>query len=189
MGKKLILIRHAPVVSDGLFYGSRDVACRCLTIEEIEKIRANLPDNFNLYVSSANRCLKTADYLFPSIKPLAFDSLREQNFGSWEGIPYEKIPNIGTLSSTELAYFRPPKGESFNDMSSRVNLVVNEILEKTDNQENSVIVAHGGTIRAVISNLVGSSALSFQFENLSLSEVIFLTDGMIVNYLNKVVIF
>ena len=76
---------HAPVVSDGLFYGSRDVACRCPTAKEIEKIGANIPDNFNLYVSSAKRCLTTAEYLFPNVKPVAFDKLREQNFGSWEG--------------------------------------------------------------------------------------------------------
>ena len=188
VGKRFILIRHAPVVSDGLFYGSRDVACRCPTAKEIEKIGANIPDNFNLYVSSAKRCLTTAEYLFPNVKPLALDKLREQNFGSWEGIPYEKIPNIGTLSSTELGEFRPPEGESFNEMSLRVKLVFKEILEKNGSQVSSVIVAHAGTIRAVLSTLVGDSALSFQFDNLSISEFIFLTDGMIVNYLNKVII-
>ena len=188
MSKRFILIRHAPVVSDGLFYGSRDVTCRCPSPKEIEKIGDNIPNNFNLYVSSAKRCLTTAKYLFPNVMPLAFDELREQHFGSWEGIPYEKIPNIGTLSSRELGEFRPPKGESFNEMSSRVNLIVKEILEKNDNQSSSVIVAHAGTIRAVLSTLVGVSALSFHFDNLSLSEVTFLTDGIIVNYLNKIVV-
>ena len=36
LGKKLIFIRHAPVVSDGLFYGSRDIECRTPTSAEIE---------------------------------------------------------------------------------------------------------------------------------------------------------
>ena len=72
-------------------------------------------------------------------------------------------------------------------MCVRVNLAVDEILKKSKNQENIVIVAHSGTIRAVLSTLVGTSALSFQFDNLSLSEVIFLTDGMVVSYLNKVI--
>ena len=72
-------------------------------------------------------------------------------------------------------------------MCVRVNLAVDEILKKSDNQENIVIVAHAGTIRAVLSTLVGTSALSFQFDNLSLSEVIFLTDGMVISYLNKVI--
>ena len=185
VGKRFILIRHAPVISDGLFYGSRDVACRCPTAKEIEKIGANIPENFNLYVSSARRCLTTAEYLFPNVKPLAFDKLREQNFGSWEGIPYEKIPNIGSLSLEELADYRPVEGESFNEMSLRVNVIIDEILEKTDFQDPSIIVAHAGTIRAVISKLVGKSALSFQFDNLSLSELIFLNDGMVINYLNR----
>ena len=32
------MIRHAPVISDGLFYGSRDVACRCPNTQEAKKI-------------------------------------------------------------------------------------------------------------------------------------------------------
>ena len=187
MGNKLIMIRHAPVISDGLFYGSRDVACRCPNTQEAKKIRASLPNDFNLYVSSAKRCLTTANSLFPEMKAPAYDALREQNFGSWEGIPYEKIPDIGTLSSKELGEFRPPQGESFNEVCLRVNLAVDEILKKSNKQENIVIVAHAGTIRAVLSTLVGISALSFQFDNLSISEVIFLTDGMVISYLNKVI--
>ena len=185
LGKKLILIRHAPVISDGLFYGSRDVACRRPTIQEIENIRNILPNKLKLYVSTANRCLTTAKFLFPSIKPVQFDALREQHFGSWEGIAYDKIPNIGTLSSEELADFQPPKGESFNEMSLRVNLVLEEILKKIGSQDLGIIVAHAGTIRAVLSKLVGKSALSFQVDNLSMSEFIFLNDGMLVNYFNR----
>ena len=187
-GKKLIFIRHAPVVSDGLFYGARDIACRTPTIAEIENIREILPAEFKLFVSSAARCVKTASYLFPRVRPLQFDALREQDFGSWEGVPFEKIPNIGSLSLEELADYRPVKGESFNEMSSRVNDVIEEILEKTDFEDPSVIIAHAGTMRAVISKLVGNSSLSFQFDNLSLSEIIFLNDGMIINYLNRSVI-
>ena len=73
-------------------------------------------------------------------------------------------------------------------MSLRVNVVIDEILKKTDFQDPSIIVAHAGTIRAAISKLVGKSALSFQFDNLSLSELIFLNDGMVINYLNRSII-
>ena len=184
----MIFIRHAPVVSDGLFYGSRDIECRTPTSAEIENIRDLLPGEFNLFVSSAARCVKTASHLFPRVRPLKLDALKEQDFGSWEGVPFEKIPNIGSLSLEELADYRPVEGESFNEMSLRVNVVIDEILEKTDFQNPSIIVAHAGTIRAVISKLVGKSALSFQFDNLSLSELIFLNDGMVINYLNKNII-
>ncbi|MAJ95743.1 MAG: histidine phosphatase family protein [Paracoccaceae bacterium] len=185
LGKKLILIRHAPVISDGLFYGSREVACRPPTIREIENIRNLVPTKFKLYVSKANRCLTTANFLFPSIKSVKFDGLREQHFGSWEGISYDEIPNIGPLSSEELADFQPPNGESFNEMSLRVNLVLEEILSKIGSKDYGIIVAHAGTIRAVLSTLIGKSALSFQVDNLSMSEFIFLNDGMVVNYFNR----
>ncbi len=185
LGKKLILIRHAPVISDGLFYGSREVACRPPTIREIENIRNLVPTKFKLYVSKANRCLTTANFLFPSIKSVKFDGLREQHFGSWEGISYDEIPNIGPLSSEDLADFQPPNGESFNEMSLRVNLVLEEILSKIGSKDYGIIVAHAGTIRAVLSTLIGKSALSFQVDNLSMSEFIFLNDGMVVNYFNR----
>ena len=188
LGKKLIFIRHAPVVSDGLFYGSRDIECRTPTSAEIENIRELLPGEFNLFVSSAARCVKTASHLFPRVRPLKLDALKEQDFGSWEGVPFEKIPNIGSLSLEELADYRPVEGESFNEMSLRVHVIIDEILEKTDFQETSIIIAHAGTIRAAISKLVGKSALSFQFDNLSLSELIFLNDGMVINYLNRSII-
>ena len=185
LGKKLILIRHAPVISDGLFYGSREVACRPPTIREIENIRNLVPTKFKLYVSKANRCLTTANFLFPSIKSVKFDGLREQHFGSWEGISYDEIPNIGPLSSEDLADFQPPNGESFNEMSLRVNLVLEEILSKIGSKDYGIIIAHAGTIRAVLSTLIGKSALSFQVDNLSMSEFIFLNDGMVVNYFNR----
>ena len=188
LGKKLIFIRHAPVVSDGLFYGSRDIQCRNLKVAEVENIREILPAEFKLFVSSAARCVKTASYLFPRVRSLQFDALREQDFGSWEGLPFEKIPNIGSLSLEELADYRPVKGESFNEMSKRVNVAIDEILEKTDSEGPSIIIAHAGTIRAVLSKLIGKSALSFQFDNLSLSELIFLNDGIVINYLNRSVI-
>jgi broad specificity phosphatase PhoE len=70
-------------------------------------------------------------------------------------------------------------------MSLRVNLVLEEILNKIGSQDLGIIVAHAGTIRAVLSKLVGKSALSFQVDNLSMSEFIFLNDGMVVNYFNR----
>ena len=185
LGKKLILIRHAPVISDGLFYGSREVACRPPTIREIENIRNLVPTKFKLYVSKANRCLTTANFLFPSIKSVKFDGLREQHFGSWEGISYDEIPNIGPLASEDVADFQPSNGESFNEMCLRVNLVLEEILSKIGSKDYGIIVAHAGTIRAVLSTLIGKSALSFQVDNLSMSEFIFLNDGMVVNYFNR----
>ena len=73
-------------------------------------------------------------------------------------------------------------------MSKRVNVAIDEILEKTDSEGPSIIIAHAGTIRAVLSKLIGKPALSFQFDNLSLSELIFLNDGIVINYLNRSVI-
>ena len=70
-------------------------------------------------------------------------------------------------------------------MSLRVNLVLEKILNKIGSQDLGIIIAHAGTIRAVLSKLIGKSALSFQVDNLSMSEFIFLNDGMVVNYFNR----
>ena len=89
------------------------------------------------------------------------------------------------MSTDQLFDFCPPNGESFADMSQRVNFAIDKILAQTSTQDCNVVVAHSGTIRAVISRLVGKSALSFQVDNLSATEFVFLIDSLVVNYLNR----
>lgn len=185
IGKKFIFVRHAEVILDGRFYGSRDIEAHPPNEAQIAATLNLLPPKFNLYTSPAKRCLTTCESLFPGINCNQIDEFREQDFGDWEGTIFSEIPDIGKLSTDQLFDFYPPNGESFADMAVRVNFAIDKILAQTSTQDCNVVVAHSGTIRAVISRLVGKSALSFQVDNLSATEIVFLIDSLVINYLNR----
>jgi broad specificity phosphatase PhoE len=68
---------------------------------------------------------------------------------------------------------RPPGGESLADVRARVAPVMDRLCEAHAGQD-VVIVAHGGSIRAVLShalNLSAQQALTFSIKNLSLTRI------------------
>ena len=83
IGKKFIFVRHAEVISDGRFYGSRDVEAHPPNKAQITATLNLLPPKFNLYTSPAKRCLTTCESLFPNINCNQIDEFREQDFGDW----------------------------------------------------------------------------------------------------------
>lgn len=112
--------------------------------------------------SPARRCLQTAAALgfgAPSTNP----GLWEQDYGDWEGQRYEDLPDLGRLDPPDLAVHRPEGGESFNDMAARV------LPELRALRDDTLIVAHAGTVRAALSLVVGAAALSFAVSPLSLT--------------------
>ena len=85
IGKKFIFVRHSEVISDGRFYGSRDIEAHPPNEAQIAATLNLLPPKFNLYTSPAKRCLTTCESLFPDINCNQIDEFREQDFGDWEG--------------------------------------------------------------------------------------------------------
>ena len=87
----------------------------------------------------------------------------EQDYGAWENQPFDQLPDLGQLAPPELARHRPEGGESFADMVSRV------LPRLAEARQDTVIVAHAGTVRAALSMVVGPAALSFTISPLSLT--------------------
>lgn len=158
----LYLIRHAPSQSQGRLAGRRDVPADCSDGAALAAIRARLPEQANIWASPAIRCRMTAEALGlppPELQP----DLWEQNFGNWEGLPYEQLPDLGQLSPAALARHRPPGGESFEMMASRARRRLRQA------REDTIVVAHAGTVRAALSIIMGPAALSFAVAPLSLT--------------------
>ena len=64
-------------------------------------------------------------------------------------------------------------------MLDRVTAVINELLSEYK-EENIIVVAHAGTIRAALAmalNLFAKSALTFQLDNLSITHIESIPDG------------
>ncbi len=125
-----------------------------------ERIEQLAPDQ--IWTSPALRCRQTVAALgLKNAHPRP--ELWEQSFGAWEGLPPDQIPDLGPLSTEDLARHRPEGGESFWDMAARVQPALQEA------EGTVLIIAHAGTTRAALAMVVGASALSFAVAPLSLT--------------------
>lgn len=159
---RLLLLRHAPPLTGGCLAGRRDVGADVSDRQALAWMRQRIGPVSRVISSPARRCVLTADGL--GLSPDELDErLWEQDYGCWEGLPYDKLPDLGPLPPQELARHRPEKGESFLDMSARVL----PRLQRID--QDTLIVAHAGTVRAALSLVVGPAALSFAVAPLSLT--------------------
>ncbi|SMX34876.1 histidine phosphatase family protein [Actibacterium lipolyticum] len=177
---ELVLIRHAPVQSNGLLYGRTDLPADCSDGVKISWLRDALGTPDTVICSPAQRCLQTAEAIWPGQGAAAQTkpALWEQDFGAWEGIAYADLPDLGTLALADLAAHRPPNGESFADLCARIAPEIAQIGADHCGQRVAV-VAHAGTIRATLALAMGTvpAALSFEVAPLSITKILALPGG------------
>lgn len=161
---ELILIRHTELANpDKLCYGRTDLPLTAdfdTAADEIKNICNVLTDlsRAELVCSPSPRCQQLAAVLKADF---SFDPrLYELNFGSWEGIPWDKIDEIQLFSWMDNFVGRPvPGGESYLDLQARVM----EYVSTLNQADTVIIVSHGGPIRAIIASLLHISLYdSFQ---------------------------
>jgi alpha-ribazole phosphatase len=175
-GTRLALIRHAPARHGGAMAGRRDVAADVSDAAQLAGLRARL-DNLGVsrVVSSpALRCLQTARALWPETVRFQRDMrLWEQDFGAWEGVPFADLPDLGPMNSAELAAHRPPEGESFIDLCTRVTPALEDLAQTGG---HVAVIAHAGVIRAALALALDAPATALRFEvaPLSLTEIVHL---------------
>ncbi len=157
----LLLIRHAPALTEGRLAGRRDVAADCTDRPAFDWLRCRIAPARKIWASPALRCRQTAAAI--GAAPEFHDDLWEQDFGIWEGKPYAELPDLGPLPPAALAAYHPPGGESFDDMAARVQA-------RLKHAEGCVaVIAHAGVVRAGLALAVGPAALSFSVAPLSLT--------------------
>ncbi|MED3552454.1 histidine phosphatase family protein [Cytobacillus praedii] len=119
----------------------------------IEKAKLVCPsEQYELMFSSdLDRCLKTADILFPTCQPIQLSELREMHFGEWEGKTYADLKGDSFYQKWLDAPFtvKPPKGESFAEFSRRVESGWEKVVERImeENTHRAAVMTHGGVIR------------------------------------------
>ncbi|RJE79757.1 histidine phosphatase family protein [Paracoccus sp. JM45] len=159
---RLSILRHAPSVTGGRLAGRRDVPADCSDHAALTRAAARVGTHDQIVCSAALRCRQTAQAL-----GLVWDRLDpklwEQDFGAWEGLPADRLPDLGPLPTVELARHRPDGGESFDDLAARITPALQSL------DRDSLLVAHAGTVRAALSLVVGQAALSFAVAPLSLT--------------------
>jgi alpha-ribazole phosphatase len=160
---EITLIRHTQVQNPlKLCYGWSDIPLSDDFEKEARLVKYDLNDSKpdQVYCSPSKRTQALAYFLGFS-EPIIDNRLNELNFGDWELKSWESIPNR-ELSFWMYNYFhyKVPGGESFQDLTLRVNQFIHYIMGVFSNTEpisnlksnfKLLIFTHSGPIRAFLS--------------------------------------
>ena len=149
----VILLRHTqPDVAPGTCYGRTDLNVSANFALEAERIDAALPA-FELLVSSpAKRCRALAETIAANrqLEVHIDDRVQEMHFGSWEGVPWSKIPrNEIDVWAESFMDARPHGGESVSMVHRRTRDAM-DYYRRLD--VTTVIVTHAGFIKAALAS-------------------------------------
>ena len=195
---RLLLVRHGinKLNNARRFWGKTDVALSHKGIHQAEKLRDRLAtEKINaIYTSNLSRARATAEIIAAKHKAgiTTLDELSELNFGWVEGLTFEEIsrlhPELAEVLNDWKTRPKFPGGESLDELNSRVQRFLNQ-LQKHKPSETILIVAHAGTLRLIICNLLEIELehwrqMQLDFASLSILETY--PQGAILNLLNDV---
>ena len=140
-------------------------------------------DNLNgtkldaVYCSDLKRALATARIITSghNAPVMSYAELREMDFGNMEGRSITECfaePMNARWWENRDPYFTPPGGESVIALTERVSQFIQRV--DLSSEANLMVVAHGGSVRALICVLLGLDARSwwqFQISHTSLSVI------------------
>jgi alpha-ribazole phosphatase/probable phosphoglycerate mutase len=158
---RLVLVRHAETdeAMRDRCYGRLDVALSPAGSEQAAALArglATLP-LAAVYTSPRVRALDTARPVAAAhgLEPRTDADLRELDFGELEGLAYEEIeaahPELWRRWMTAPTAIRFPGGECLDDLRRRVRAATRAI-RANHHAETTVLVTHGGPIRAVLAD-------------------------------------
>ncbi len=165
---KIYFIRHGKTPGNLLrrFIGGKtdQSLCEAGKAELTDLKKAQLyPAVERVYVSPMKRCRETAAILFPLAEHIVVENMREMDFGRFENRSHEEMKQdadynawLGTMCEGPV-----PQGESkvsFTERCKKAFLDIAEEWEETG-KDTAVFVVHGGTIMAILSQLVKSDRL------------------------------
>jgi broad specificity phosphatase PhoE len=195
------LIRHALVEENAraILYGIMDVAlCETTLLEQAPMYRAlaqRLPRPAAWKVTPLSRTRRTADAIFaagyPPTEPQVEPDLIEQSLGEWQGLPHAELP--ARLVLPQHAFWplagdeEPPGGESMVEVIVRVGAALERLALAHDDQD-VVIVSHGGAIRAAVAHALrigADNVLHLSVQNLSLTRLERVPEGWRVVCVNE----
>jgi len=158
------MIRHGATVlsAEDRFAGATDVALSDEGREQTQRLAERLSrENFvAVYASPLSRTMETARILAaPHKLPVqARDGLREINHGRWEQMTRreveQKFPAEAAEWERDPYTFAPVGGESGLQVTARALPVLIELVRQHP-AENILVVSHKGTIRLLLSSLLG----------------------------------
>lgn len=147
-----------------------------------------------LYCSDLNRALHTARVIGAGcgLKPIITPLLREIHFGQWEGLTFDEIEKEwGSAISHWLDdpfHKAAPGGESLKDVCDRMCEFLTTVSEATADGKRIVAVSHGGSIRAILFNILNLNRSAFwdiKVDNASATLIRRIEGDFAVDYYNR----
>lgn len=153
---ELIIQRHGATVGnrEGRYVGRTDEPLSSEFISGVGAIEGDFSVS-KVFVSPLMRARQTAQILYPNAGHTIVEGFCEMDFGDFEGRTSKEMENDEAYRSwVEGNCEGPcPNGEDINGFRERVCRTFEELAlkEAKDGNERLVIVAHGGTIMAIMS--------------------------------------
>ena len=152
---KLYLIRHGKTVANEhhLYCGSTDIPLSEQGIEELQRLHYEVSNNCRFLTSGMIRTEQTLYHLFGDVVHRVDKRFREMDFGLFEMHSYEELKcrkDYQEWISGDNESKAPPMGESGVQMTERVLAGLDDLLRE---QEDIVLVTHGGVIAAIMQHL------------------------------------
>lgn len=114
-------------------------------------------DFTRVYSSCLDRCRQTAELACPGHDIIADPRLNEIDMGAWDGHPFDYIRQIRPQAFDErgrrIDTFRPPDGESFEDVSDRAFPLLEDLPTKPGSR--TLLVTHAGVMRVLLCRIQG----------------------------------
>lgn len=179
----LYLVRHGETAwnAGGRFQGQQDTPLNETGCAQARSAAEALSGrHFNaIYTSDLARAAETAASIAAphDLVPIPYTRLREAFFGEWEGRSVaevtERWPDIIAAWRADSLHTRPPGGETLQQVLARVTDFTDEVLRQYPDGE-LCIVAHGGSLRALLVYALGGDEVLFRrlrLDNCSISIV------------------
>lgn len=196
---RLFLVRHGETTwnVEGRAQGHSDTPLSEKGRHQVERVAARLaPVPFAAaYSSDLSRALETAQGLMKgrSTQVHAEPDLRELSYGEWEGMTYQEVqaryPSLYAQLMSSDVTFAPPGGESVAGLVQRVQALQERLRSTHRDGENTLVVGHGGSLRALLVSLLElpvDSFWRFQLDSGSLSIVGLHQEGTTLDLLNDI---
>lgn len=160
---RLLLVRHGKTEwnETGRYQGISDIGLSAEGMRQAEALRERLAGEEidAIYCSDLKRAVQTARPIASGreLEIVLCKELREMNFGEFEGLTFaeigERYPDNDWWAARD-ADMELPGGESISQLTARVDQFLTR-LSQGNEAETVLVVAHGGTIRALICLVLG----------------------------------
>lgn len=190
--RQLTLVRHG--VTDwntsGRFQGHSDVPLSAEGLEQAAALASHLQDRTLkvdlIYASPLARARETAEIVFPGRDIVLDERLKELHFGVFEGATQaenETHPDWAAWFADPFSR-RAPGGESYEELMARAS----EWLGTLPKDANSFAFAHAGTIRMLISFVLGLTRPTWRkriyLAHTGMTRILFRDDEAIIERVN-----